>query len=84
MDEKIVKFGRKLEAEASVNKDEPEKCLKKEVRLFLAGQLIGWNSVWKIWYSCNSDVKLVASADSSQESLIVPNRLCVHQLMPTH
>ena len=66
------------------NKDEPEKCLKKEVRLFLAGQLIGWNSVWKIWYSCNSDVKLVASADSSQESLIVPNRLCVHQLMPTH
>lgn len=44
MDEKVAKFGRKLEAEASHNKDEPEDCLKKEVRpFFLAGQLtINW------------------------------------------
>ena len=43
VDEKFVKFGRRSEAEAFPNKDEPEKCLKKEVRLFLAGQLtINW------------------------------------------
>lgn len=43
MDEKFVKFGRRSEAEAFPNKDEPEMCLKKEVRLFLAGQLtINW------------------------------------------
>lgn len=34
MDEKFVKFGRKLEAEAFHNEDELEKCLKKEVRPF--------------------------------------------------